>query len=93
MYSRGARWRARSTTVFRPTRTEVVRLMDATEGRRRERWVIHLGVLAGARRSGFCGLQGRHFARDGWVWFSADIAKGGKERWAPINPHRTINAR
>jgi integrase len=43
--------------------------MDATHGthasRRRERWVIHLGVLAGLRRQELCGLQGRHFARDG----------------------------
>jgi integrase len=78
------RARARSTTVFRPTREEVVRLMDATTGRRRERWVVHLGVLAGARRAELAGLQGRHFARAGWVWFSADIAKGHKERWVPV---------
>lgn len=84
------RARPREVSVFRPTRDEVVRLMDATAGtlasRRRERWVIYLGVLAGLRRQELCGLQGRHFARDGWVWVSSDIGKRGKERWVPVLP-------
>jgi integrase len=78
------RARERPVAVFRPTREEVVRLMDASLARRRERWVIHLGVLAGARRAELRGFQGRHFARDGWVWFSPDIAKGSRERWVPV---------
>jgi hypothetical protein len=27
-----------------------------------------------------------HFARVGWVWVSADIAKGRRERWVPVLP-------
>jgi integrase len=84
------RARPKPVSVFRPTIDEVVRLMDATRGthasRRRERWVIHLGVLAGLRREEIRLLQGRHFARDGWVWVSKDIAKRGKERWVPVLP-------
>lgn len=80
------RAKQRKPSVYRPTREEVVRLMDATTGRRRERWVVHLGVLAGARRQELIGFQGRHFAVDGWVWISDDIAKGSKERWVPVLP-------
>ncbi len=80
------RAKPRKVSVFRPTREEVVRLMDETEGRRRERWVIFLGVLAGARRQELRGFEVRHFMREGWVWFSADIAKGGRERWVPVLP-------
>ena len=29
-------------------------------------------------------MQGRHFRRPGWVWVSADIDKGQKERWIPV---------
>jgi integrase/recombinase XerD len=79
------RARARSVSVYRPTRDEVVRLMDAADAAgRRERWVVHLGVLAGLRRQELTGLQGRHLAHEGWVWVSADIAKGGKARWVPV---------
>lgn len=84
------RARPRDINVFRPTLDEVVRLIDATAGtspsRRRERWAIHLGVLAGVRREEMRLLQGRHFARDGYVWISKDIGKRGKERWVPVLP-------
>lgn len=84
------RAKPKDVSVFRPTIDEVVRLMDVTQGqhasRRRERWVIHLGVLAGLRRQELCGLQGRHLQRDGFVWVSADIAKREKERWVPVLP-------
>jgi integrase/recombinase XerD len=80
------RARSRSTAVFRPTREEVGRLIAASNADRRERWVIHLGVLVGLRRGELCGLRGRHFARTGWVWVSADIAKGKRERWVPVLP-------
>lgn len=78
--------KARKVSVYRPTRAEVVRLMDVTRDRRRERWPIYLGLLAGARRQEMQGFQVRHFLVDGWVWFSADIAKGGRERWVPVLP-------
>lgn len=77
------RARSRPVSVYRPTLAEVVALLDAAASRR-ERWVIHLGVLAGLRRQELCGLQGRHLLRDGWVWVSSDIGKGNKERWMPV---------
>ncbi len=80
------RAKKRATTVYRLNRLEVIQLMDTSMSDQRERWLIHLGVLAGARNQELRGLQGRHFARPGWVWFSADIAKGRRERWAPVLP-------
>lgn len=77
--------KARPTNVYRPTREEVIRLMDAsTEIGRREKWVVHLGLLAGLRRQELCGLQGRHVRREGVMWVSADIGKGGRERVIPV---------
>lgn len=75
----------RKASVYRLTRAEVIRLMRACESRR-ERRVIHLGLLAGARNEELRGMQRRHFERPGAVWFSKDIAKGGKERWVPVLP-------
>jgi hypothetical protein len=42
----------------------------------RERRAIFLGLCAGLRNAELRGLQGRHFARDGLIWVSSDIAKG-----------------
>jgi integrase/recombinase XerD len=78
------RARPRKPAIYRPTRTEVIRLMDASNQRRRDRWVIHLGVLAGLRRQELRLLQGRHLANPGWIWVSPDIAKRSRERWLPI---------
>jgi site-specific recombinase XerD len=79
------RAKARPVTVYRPTREEVIALMDAADALgRRERWVIHLGLLAGLRRQELCGLQGRHVARKGVIWVSGDIGKGGRERVIPV---------
>jgi integrase/recombinase XerD len=52
----------------------------------RERRIAHIGFCAGARNQELRGLQGRHFQRAGWVWISADIAKGGRQRWIPVLP-------
>lgn len=78
------RARPRPVSVYRPTLAEAVALMDASLAVRRERWVIHLGLLAGLRRQELVGLQGRHLMRPGWVWVSEDIGKGGRERWMPV---------
>lgn len=80
------RTRPRPVHVYRPTVAEVVRIMDAVSAPelRRERWVVFLGLLAGLRRNELRLLQGRHFARDGLVWVSPDIGKGGKGRWQPV---------
>lgn len=78
--------RARGTKaqVYRMSRDEVVRFLDASNTRRRDRWVAHLGCCAGLRSQEIRGLQGRHLVRAGWLWVSRDIAKGDKERWVPI---------
>lgn len=70
-------------TVYRPTLDETRRLLAAAEGTR-ERRAIYLGICAGLRRQEMLGLQGRHFAREGFVWVSPDIAKGKHERWVPV---------
>jgi integrase/recombinase XerD len=80
-----ARTKMRKTTTVRLTRSEVEALIAACE-MQRERWVILLGVCTGARAGEMSGFQGRHFAREGFVWFSADIAKGKRERWVPVLP-------
>lgn len=75
----------RETSVYRLTRDEVVRLMDACRNER-ERRVIYLGLCAGLRNQEMRGLRGEHFQREGFVWVSADIGKGQKERWVPVIP-------
>jgi integrase len=74
----------RTPTVYRLTRGEVAAMMDACETPR-ERRIIFIGLLTGSRVSELAQLQRRHFERPGWVWFSADIVKGGQhERWVPV---------
>lgn len=74
----------RPTTVYRLTLAEAAAMLDASLGERRERWAIFLGICAGLRNAELRGLQGRHFRRGRFVWVSADIAKGGRERWVPV---------
>jgi integrase len=73
----------RATSIYRLTRAEVVRIMDACQTRR-ERRLIYVGFCAGARNQELRGLRGEHFGRVGWVWFSPDIAKGKRPRWIPV---------
>ena len=68
--------------LYRLTEAEVVALLRAACGVREAR-AIFIGVCAGLRNAELRGLQGRHFERLGWIWVSADIAKGGRERWVP----------
>lgn len=75
--------RRRPKDKYRLTEAEVIATLQAASGVR-ERRVIFLGLCAGLRNAELRGLQGRHFARDGFVWVSADIAKGGRERWVPV---------
>jgi integrase/recombinase XerD len=70
--------------VLRLTRDETIRVLDASRRDRRDRWMAHLGILAGLRSQEIRLLQGRHLQRDGWVWVTADIAKGGVERFVPV---------
>jgi len=80
-----ARTKTRKQTTIRLTRREVEAMIAACETQR-ERWMILLGVCTGARVAELAALQGRHFQRPGFVWFSADIAKGKHERWVPVLP-------
>lgn len=77
------RARKQPTSVYRLTRAEVVAMLDACETTR-ERRAIHLGICAGLRNAELRGVRGAHFERPGWVHVSADIAKGGRERWVPV---------
>lgn len=70
--------------IARLTREEGARLLVVSREHRRERWLVHLGCCAGLRSQELRGLQGRHFARPGFVWVSPDIGKGAKERWVPV---------
>lgn len=71
--------RRRPAQKSRLTEAEVMAILGAAQGRR-ERRAIYLGLCAGLRNSELRGLQGRHFARDGLIWVSSDIAKGRRER-------------
>jgi integrase len=70
-------------SVYRLTRAEASAIMDACETPR-ERRVIYIGLLTGARAGELAAMQVRHLERPGFVWFSADIAKGQHERWVPV---------
>jgi len=75
----------RPTQVYRLTRDEAQAMLAAAEGTLEWR-AIRLGLLAGLRSAELRGLQGRHFQRTGFVWVSADIAKGGRQRFVPVLP-------
>lgn len=77
--------RRREPNIYRLTRAEAARYLRAAKSRR-ERRFAHLGICAGLRNQELRGLQGRHFARPGFVWISKDIGKGGRERYIPIIP-------
>jgi len=73
----------RPSDRYRLTRAEATAMLLAADARR-ERWAIYLLICAGLRNAECRGLQGRHFARPGFVHVSPDIAKGGRERWVPV---------
>jgi integrase/recombinase XerC len=76
----------RPTNVYRLTRDEASAMLEASKGDTRERWAIHLGILAGLRNAELRGLKGQHFQRPGFVWVDGSTAKGGRERFIPILP-------
>lgn len=71
--------------IHRLDKREAVAMLAAPQTVR-ERRIIHTGLLVGVRNQEHRGLRGEHYARDGWVWISPDIAKGGRERWVPVLP-------
>ena len=74
--------RIRHREVVRLTRTEILRLLDAAEPVRRDRWAVSLMLYGGLRNAELRGLRGRDLAREGWVHVVA--GKGKKERWVPV---------
>jgi integrase/recombinase XerC len=76
----------RPTSVYRLTRDEAAAMLEASRGDQRERWAIHLGILAGLRNAELRGLRGINFSRPGFVWVDSSIAKGGRERFIPVLP-------
>jgi hypothetical protein len=74
----------RKPQVSRLTREETARFLAASNDRRRDRWLAHLGCCAGLRSQELRGVQGRHFARPGFIWVTQDLGKGLKERWVPV---------
>jgi integrase len=77
--------RKQPTNVYRLTRDEAVAMLQAAQHGVEQR-AIFLGMCAGLRNAELRGLQGRHFRRPGFIWVSADIGKGNKERWVPVIP-------
>lgn len=75
--------RGREPRVRRLTLDETRAVLAATIGRR-ERRIAYLAACAGLRCTELRLLQGQHFAREGWILISADMAKGGRERWIPV---------
>ncbi len=77
------RSRRQPVSVYRLTRAEAAAMMAATRTVY-ERRIVHIGICAGLRNAELRGLRGANLARRGYVWVSADIAKGGRERWVPV---------
>lgn len=75
--------RIKSQAKTRLTREEIVKLLNAAEPVRRDRWAVWLMLYAGLRNEELRTLKGRDLAREGWVHV---IGKGGKERWMPVVP-------
>jgi len=79
------RIRVERAPVYRLTREEATAMMAVCETPR-ERRIVYLGLLTGARVGELAAMRVRHLHRPGWVWFSRDIAKGHTERWVPVLP-------
>lgn len=77
------RTRAEKADVYKLTAHEM-RLMREHAHTDLERRIVHFGLFAGLRVQEMRGLKGKHLAREGWVWVSRDIGKGGVERWIPV---------
>jgi site-specific recombinase XerD len=75
--------RGREPRVRRLALDEVRAFLGATSGHT-ERRMAFLATCAGLRCSELRLLQGRHFSRAGWILVSAEMAKGGRERWIPV---------
>jgi integrase/recombinase XerD len=73
----------RAAESYRLTEQEAISLLRSARGVR-ERRAIFLLACAGLRNAELRGLQGHHFERRGFVHVSADIGKGGRERWVPV---------
>ncbi len=75
--------RGREPRVRRLALDEVRAILAAASGQT-ERRMAFLATCAGLRCSELRLLQGQHFSRAGWILVSAEMAKGGRERWIPV---------
>lgn len=75
--------RGREPRVRRLTLDETRAVLVAARGRS-ERRIVYIAACAGLRCSELRLLQGLHFEREGWILVSAEMAKGGRERWVPV---------
>jgi site-specific recombinase XerD len=75
--------RGREPRIRRLTLDETRAVLYAAISRP-ERRIAYLAACAGLRCTELRLLQGLHFAREGWILVSADMAKGGRERWVPV---------
>jgi integrase len=73
-----------SSLWMTPLTLDETRALLAAATGRSERRIVYLAACAGLRCSELRLLQGLHFAREGWVLVSAEMAKGGRERWVPV---------
>ncbi len=69
---------------YRLSRNEIHQLLGSVRDEY-ERRAIYLGICAGLRNAELRGLQGRHFARPGFIQVTSDISKGRRERLIPVN--------
>ncbi len=75
--------RGREPRVRRLTLDETRAVLAAATGRT-ERRIVYLAACAGLRCTELRLLRGLNFAREGWILISAEMAKGGRERWVPV---------
>ena len=75
--------RGREPRIRRLALDETRAVLAAALGRT-ERRIAYLAACAGLRCTELRLLQGLHFSREGWILISADMAKGGRERWVPV---------
>jgi len=66
------------------TRGEAWRILQAARTTREKR-AVYLLLCAGLRNGELRGMRGGHFGREGYVWVTPDIGKGGRAREIPVS--------
>jgi integrase/recombinase XerC len=73
------------TQPYRLNRAEVAAMLSAA-ATERERWAIHLGLMAGLRNAELRGLKGEHFQRPGFIWVSAISRRAARNAGCRSSP-------